>query len=85
MLKTKLEKATGSKKLKAALKLGDIKAIAEHFKVPYHTVYYIISGRNKGDKKIVDCAKEIVAFYQKVDMDKTVTSIIKSYEPTIKN
>ena len=73
-------KATGSMALKSKLMQGDIKAMAFHFKKPYMTMYHILSGKQSGDKNIVECAERIVAFYEKVEISKNVSNIIKSYK-----
>lgn len=76
-------KAKGSSDLKDRLKTGDIKAIADHFALTYVSAYNIITGKHNGDVQVVQCAERIAAFYNEVNLDHTVTSIIKSYE-TIK-
>lgn len=78
-------KAKGSKVLKNHLQNGDIKAIAEHFGCTYTVAYNVICGKHFGEKRIIDCALEIVDFYKKSEVKKTVNQIIKSYEPINQN
>ena len=78
-------KAKGSENLRKGLIVGDIKMIAEHFKLPYVSVSDVIRGRYFGDKDVVECAERIVAFYQQVDIENNVKQIIESYEPTNSN
>lgn len=74
-----LIKAKGSPALKDRLNRGNIKDIAAIFGIEYMKVYNVIAGKYYGDKRIVDCAERIVAFYDSVGLDANVEKIIASY------
>lgn len=79
---TYVVKAKGSMQLRQGLKYGDVRAIALHFKMPYANVHSILCGKHAGDKRLVECAERIVNYYNEVELDNTIESIIKSYETT---
>lgn len=62
------EKAKGSIELLEQLLGGDVKAISEALNISYPVVRNVISGRNAGDKKIIDAAQDLAAFYASVKL-----------------
>lgn len=72
-------KAKGSESLVAKLQYGDVKRMAEVFDTPHQKVYAIVSGKYFGDKRIVECAEKLVAFYDQVELSTNVEAIINSY------
>ena len=75
-------KAKGSEDLVSKLQYGDIKAIADVFNIDHKKIRSILLGRYFGDKRIVECAERLVAFYASVDLEYNVKSIINSYAAT---
>ena len=77
--------AKGSIELRRKMLKGDIKSISQQFKIPYTQIYNWITGKNYGDPSVLNCAKELAAYYDEIELTKTREQIINSYENTNKN
>jgi hypothetical protein len=74
-----IDKSKGSDELMSLMLHGDVKDIANAFDIPYPKAYNWISGKNYGNKLVVDCAKDLANFYKESNLSKNRIDIINSY------
>ncbi|WP_435263040.1 hypothetical protein [Tenacibaculum sp. nBUS_03] len=71
----------GSTELKESLPRGVLKHISETFGYKSYTwVGRVVSGKEKGDAKIIECASRIAAAYKASGFEEQKEKILKEYE-----
>ena len=78
-------RAKGSLELANKLMKGDFKRIAEGLGFHLTTVMNVVRGKQFGDSRIVECAEQLVAFYQSLDIEFNVKTIIENHAATNKD
>lgn len=78
-------KARGTKELRERMKYGDIGRIAKAFNSDYINTYNVILGKASGDKRVLDCALEIAAFYEEVNLEGRINEIIQKHATANEN